>query len=612
MSVSGIINPATGKIYDELVGQGGGISLQKGQIITADGSGTEIAFPTGTVADGSVLSYDSNETSGLKYIAIPSAIQIDYQELLSANNSNNSTIVPAPAQNGYVLTANNDLSNTTGLKWEALGGTGKITGISPIFEQDGGSGVSNIYLNFSGNVGEIPYGNGTAKTGAFTNIPSAGQILGISNGVPTWIPAGGSGTVTATLPLKEESVNNASNIYLDFSGNVGELVVGSNIAKEGSILSLGTNGYFLQANSNNPKGLEWVAGGSGGLNDGSIMGYNSGVQQSNLYDGATQPFSYGIFENPTPSGQAWTQTGLGTDFTITDGTPRVIYNPQPVQGQLNFFLWDVTEWMAPITLETGQKLVSGTLEDYNTALSAQGIPPVFEIWDNSNTPPTGQALYQKTWSQGDPDFPPFGGGNLNWGYTLNYTHTAPAGTYWARFRGLSLPWGINFLVTWSGSGPVPPQPNPLQPFRGSLSITTKDAITYTGTNPVYVSVNIPVQINPYIFGTQTIVDLLTVAGGGYQHSNFIVVLECLNTNGNPTSTNGTLVLGASNITTVGQYEGLLSWNGFMLTNSKIQLKATTNYVFNQGPAQAQPIYTAKIALGNLSLYACECGFTPLS
>jgi hypothetical protein len=45
MSVNSIIDPATGKIYDDLIGEGGGINLNKGQIITATAL-QEVAFPT--------------------------------------------------------------------------------------------------------------------------------------------------------------------------------------------------------------------------------------------------------------------------------------------------------------------------------------------------------------------------------------------------------------------------------------------------------------------------------------------------------------------------------------------------------------------------------------
>jgi len=266
MSVSGIINPTTNQIYDILVPQGGGVPLIKGQLITADGNNKEVAFPTSAPANGSVLSYNSNEPFGLKYIP-SSSIEIDYQELLSSNASNVPTVILPPAQNGYILTANTSPSNPTGLAWEAVGGTGKITATLPLVEE-AVSGASNLYINFTGNVvGEIPYGNGIAKTGALTNVPTAGQILGINNGIPTWIPPGGSGTITALYPLTEYADGTSSKVAVDFVAK-GDLIAGAGVQSGGNpisgvILTVGANDMVLTANSNTPSGLEWKAQGSG-------------------------------------------------------------------------------------------------------------------------------------------------------------------------------------------------------------------------------------------------------------------------------------------------------------------------------------------------------------
>jgi len=222
MSVSSIIDQTTGKIYDDLIPQGGGINLAKGQIITATAT-QEVAFPQAPPADGSILSYDSNELTGLKYILVPGAVPIDYQELISANNANAPTIVPAPAHNGYVLTADTDPANATGLAWKAVGGSGTLTATAPLIDEEVAN-VSTISINFGASVGEIPYGNGTAKTGAFTNVPTAGQILGIDNGVPTWINAGGSGTIVGIAPVVEVAGGgNESKIVIGVGASVGEL-----------------------------------------------------------------------------------------------------------------------------------------------------------------------------------------------------------------------------------------------------------------------------------------------------------------------------------------------------------------------------------------------------
>jgi len=264
MSVSSIIDPLTGKIYDELIGQGGGINLAKGQIITAIAGGTEVAFPVNPPADGTILSYDSNELTGLKYIVVPGAVAINYQELISADNTNLPTVVPAPLQNNYVLTSDNTLpAGTAGLAWKpATGGGGIIQTNLPLFT-DNTTNPHTIGINFSNAVGEIPYGTAT-QVGALTNVPTAGQILGIAGNpaVPTWIPAGGSGTITATAPLTEYAIASASNIAIDFTAQ-GDLVVGNGPQVGGNpvagvILPKGDEGQILSVASTGTGGLKWI------------------------------------------------------------------------------------------------------------------------------------------------------------------------------------------------------------------------------------------------------------------------------------------------------------------------------------------------------------------
>lgn len=610
MSVSSIFNSTTGKIYDELIPQGGGVPLTKGQLLSALADGTEVAVPIG--ANGSVLSCNTAQNDGLQWIALPQAIALTQGELISANQAGDTVVVPAPqfpAQANYVLSA--DTTAPTNLLWKPVtGGGGIIEATAPLID-DAGQGTNTISINFGAVVGEIPYGNGTAKTGALTNVPTAGQILGVSNGVPTWIPAGGSGTITALAPLTEYADGASSKVAIDFVAK-GDLVVGVGPQAGGNpiagvILPAGTNGFILQANSNEASGLEWVAGGSGGINDGSIMAYNSGISQNNENLGTPQPFSYGNWVNPTPSAQAWTQTGLGTNFSIEDGTPFEIYNPQAPQG-FSFFDFEIVRWIAPITLETGQKLSSGTLEGFNNVAGAQNISPTFSIFDNDTA--TGQPLYVKTWANGAQDFPPFGGPNLNWAFTLDYTHTVATGAYFGIWYAGSLPWQIPVLVNYNGQGPLPTEPDPYVNYKGSLSITTPDYLKYTGTTPIYVSVNIPIQITTHAYqgALVNLVDLLSLPA--YVYSNFLIVLECRDSQGNPSSTEGQLVLGASNISSLGIYKGLLTWNGFMLQNDFLAIKGNSNQIFNQ-VYQGQPLYTAQMDIGNISLYCCECGFTPL-
>ena len=262
MSASNLVDPLTNKIYDQYIPQGGGVSLTKGQLITANGANVEVPFPTVAPADGSVLSWDSTEAFGLKYIAIPGVTPLDYQELLSANPGNQSTVVPAPTSNNYVLTSDNSLGPASaGMAWKALGGSGVITAKLPLVDSEPVAGTNQLAINFSATVGEIPYGNGTALEGALTNAPTAGQILGVSAGVPTWIPAGGSGTVTANLPLVEGAgAGNSSLVSIGFSTAEGEIPYGTGTASIGALLAPPTDPVAIGkvlTYAGTPSILEW-------------------------------------------------------------------------------------------------------------------------------------------------------------------------------------------------------------------------------------------------------------------------------------------------------------------------------------------------------------------
>lgn len=312
MSWSALVDKTTGKFYDNLIPQGGGINLAKGQIITATAT-QEVAFPDVPPANGSILSYNSATLTGLEYVAVPGATPLAKGQLLSANAGGVPTIVTAPAtpaQDGWVLTATPGAD--TGLQWAPvaqapftaagqmqyggagpnytdtplnIGTAGQILKVNPgatapIWADVGGGGVvtataplvenavgqaSQVSINFAaGPAGQIPYGNGTALTGALTNTPTAGQVLGVSGGVPAWINPGGSGTITALAPLTEYADGAASKVAIDFTAK-GDLVVGAGPQAggnpiAGSVLPVGANNYVLTANSATGTGLEWRAG----------------------------------------------------------------------------------------------------------------------------------------------------------------------------------------------------------------------------------------------------------------------------------------------------------------------------------------------------------------
>jgi hypothetical protein len=167
------------------------------------------------------------------------------------------TVAPNPAS------SNQFLGTVAGVPtWKNMGGS-SITAIPPLVELVGVGDESQIGIGFSNAVvGQIPYGDGTLNTGALTNAPTAGQILGVNAGVPAWINAGGSGTITGTFPIVESAGGtNESNIALGFA-NKGELVCGAGGATAGAgvILPPATaDGYVLESFASAPAGMRWVA-----------------------------------------------------------------------------------------------------------------------------------------------------------------------------------------------------------------------------------------------------------------------------------------------------------------------------------------------------------------
>jgi hypothetical protein len=271
MSASNLINSATGKIYDQYIPQGGGVNLSRGQLISAVADGTEVAVPTG--ANGTFLQADSDplQLDGLRWVAIPGVTPLAQGQLLSADLAGDATIVTAPnlpAQANWVLTADGSAgAGGTNMLWKPVtGGGGIINANLPLFD-DATQTPNKIGINFSASVGEIPYGNGTAQVGALTNTPVAGQILGVNAGVPAWINAGGSGTVTALAPLTEFADGTASKVAIDFTAK-GDLVVGAGPQVGGNpvagvVLPVGTNDMVLTCDSGTTSGLAWKAQGSG-------------------------------------------------------------------------------------------------------------------------------------------------------------------------------------------------------------------------------------------------------------------------------------------------------------------------------------------------------------
>lgn len=273
MSISNIINKATGQIYDELIPQGGGVPLTKGQLISANALGKEVAVPTG--ANGTILSADPAQDDGLRWIAVPGATPLAQGQLLSADLAGDATIVNAPnlpAQAGWVLSADGTAGAVgTNMAWKPpTGGGGLLTANLPLFD-DATTTPNTIGINFSNAVGEIPYGTAT-RVGALTVAPnpaSSNQFLGTVAGVPTWKDVGASGTITATAPLTEYAIASASNIAIDFTSK-GDLVVGGGAQVGGNPVAgvilppASADNYVLSSFSSAPSGMRWVAPTAGG------------------------------------------------------------------------------------------------------------------------------------------------------------------------------------------------------------------------------------------------------------------------------------------------------------------------------------------------------------
>jgi hypothetical protein len=267
MSVSSIIDQATGKIFDDLIPQGGGIPLTKGQLISADGAGQEVAVPVG--ADGTILQADSTQADGLRWAVVPGAVALAQGQLLSANAGGAGTIVPAPnlpAQANYVLSA--DATAPTNLLWKPPTGAGGLIDATAPLVDDAGVGTNTISIDFTAVKGEIPAGNGTLKTGALVPAPTVDNYVLTSDASTatglSWKALAGSGVITAVAPLQDlEPVAGTNELSIAFTAVKGEIPAGNGTAKTGALVPApATNGYVLTADSSTATGLAWKQGGA--------------------------------------------------------------------------------------------------------------------------------------------------------------------------------------------------------------------------------------------------------------------------------------------------------------------------------------------------------------
>ncbi len=332
MSVSSIIDPATGKIFDNLVPQGGGVPLAKGQLLSADALGVEHAVPTGV--PGTILSANPAADYGLSWIAVPGATPLAQGQLLSADLAGTATIVQAPnlpAQANYVLTADGSLGAAgTNMLWKPATGAGGIISANAPLVDDAGVGTNTISIDFTA-AGQIPYGTG-AKVGALTNAPVAGQILGINAGVPTWIDAGGSGTIVGIAPIVEVAgPGNESQIAIGFQGGgpaaAGQIPYGTGVANTGALSNVPTSGtQFLGVVGGVPA---WKDVGASG----AITAMPAAPSEDGMTDVVVQVNAYRQISDETTSTQIPVCVGLTVP---TEGfIPYADLTQEIVEGWLN-------------------------------------------------------------------------------------------------------------------------------------------------------------------------------------------------------------------------------------------------------------------------------------
>jgi hypothetical protein len=331
MSISSLIDSGTGKIYDNLIPQGGGVALTKGQLISANDQNppVEVAVPVGV--NGTILMADSTQVDGLRWAVVPGAVALAQGQLLSGNLAGDPTTVVAPvlpAQAGWVLSADGTAGAAgTNMAWKPpTGAGGLLTANLPLFD-DATTNPNTIGINFSAAVGEIPYGT-AAKVGTLTNIPnpaSSNQYLGTVAGVPTWKNIGNSG-ITGLLPIVEVvGAGDESQIAIGFTqGQVGQIPYGGGTVNLGTLTNVPTSGtQFLGVSGGVPAWKD--IGASGSITATFPLIESAGVgNASNIaidYN-AKGDLTVGASGAPTP-------TGVILPIGATDGQVLEVYAGAP-------------------------------------------------------------------------------------------------------------------------------------------------------------------------------------------------------------------------------------------------------------------------------------------
>ena len=301
-------------------GTGGGMTGGSGYIIVEEyygdggggGGGNAITALTGDVSaagPGSAFATIAAGAINNSKIATNALIQFSKLDALTSGQilvGNGSSIATAVAMTGDISLSNTGVTTYNGIVPITKGGTGGIAAGSIII--GGGAGVG------------IPLGIGTA-----------GQVLTVAGGVPTWATGGGGGANTALSNLVSPTAVNqdliftkvpaaASFVRTEDGGGVNSqdlnLATGTSSASSGSVI---VKSGIVTGNSSNPSGSLLLGSGNATGSSG-----NSGSVQltSGTSTGASGAISIFTGQAPNP-GNLLIQTGATTGTGTVSGTVTI-------------------------------------------------------------------------------------------------------------------------------------------------------------------------------------------------------------------------------------------------------------------------------------------------